>query len=524
MAEESISHMLSGGYKSTKQVVTMLENLRFRNAAEIDRALHWRMCLGVLPVPSDSENVVPGFVETLKVSVGKYFALKKKVMPSQDKVEADPLSALGLDDADGNGDAWKAFEKNEELKEFILGDLDRLYLTGIDDEYFMEGNRKERILSILLLWSNIHKDVSYRQGMHEIAAPIFYTLERELEALQSKHASSPYAVCCNNDDSLEAHCYWMFEAVMKDILPLYDPTPRKKGTENQPQIVHFVTAMQEKFLKNFDPALCEHLDNNYVYPQVYGMRWSRLLFGREFPMTHTQSFRIWDYMFASLCTNTRENNKQTGRYGTYSPIMQEIGDVMLAMMLNMRSELIAGDGNETLGLLMHYPTMPDVTPILHVADSIGKGMYSHPRESNANAQPPHTSTEDMFDDTDNGAAGNSNSKSAVEPENKALPSWMAPSTASKASEQAAAAVSSQAHSISKASMERGNIDNYVSPVAYNGMPKMKIVPKANLDGDLGLKDTVQVSSSRLDDLLGDSNAEYVRDHCELSMVVTMYHD
>ena len=447
-----------------------------------------RICLGVLPLPADAadSDLVPGFVSNLKSCTNEYFKLKKDVMPSVDKVEADPLSALGLDAENGDGDQWKAFEKNQELSEFIVGDLDRLYLTGIDDDYFMTGNRKEKILSILLLWSNINKDVSYRQGMHEIAAPIYYALEREQEALKSKCPTSPFAACCANDDNLEAHCYWMFEAVMRDIVPLYDPTPRKKGTENQPEIVHFVTSIQEKFLKAFDPELCEHLDNNYVYPQVYGMRWSRLLFGREFSMTHTQSFRLWDYMFASMFQSN--SGKKPKRYGDYGPIMDEVGDMMLAMMLNIRQDLIEGDGNDMLGLLMHYPATAEVYPILQVADKIGKGQYTPPNK-----------VQNRHSDASTGA-----SSFAKEVDDKALPSWMTPNNISKTHELFSEIGTTATQKPTKIISANGSDTDYTPPLSNNSVPK-KIVPKANLDGDLGLKDTIEVNSSHLDDLFGDES-------------------
>ena len=104
------------------------------------------------------------------------------------------------------------------------------------------------------------------------------------------------------DGAVEAHSYWMYEAIMKELVLFYDPQPKKRGGEQQPEIVHYVTSLQDRYLLKLDKALSTHLLDNNVYAQIYGMRWTRLMFGREYPMTHLHSFRIWDYLFANSFT------------------------------------------------------------------------------------------------------------------------------------------------------------------------------------------------------------------------------
>lgn len=54
-------------------------------------------------------------------------------------------------------------------------------MNGVADEYFKTEKRQAMLLNILFIWSKLHPDTSYRQGMHEIVAPIFYVLEQEQE-------------------------------------------------------------------------------------------------------------------------------------------------------------------------------------------------------------------------------------------------------------------------------------------------------------------------------------------------------
>ena len=74
----------------------------------------------------------------------------------------DPLSALST--GDDQGSEWNAYYKNIELANFIKGDLERLYLNGVDEEYFHTPERRALLLSILFIWSAINPAISYRQG------------------------------------------------------------------------------------------------------------------------------------------------------------------------------------------------------------------------------------------------------------------------------------------------------------------------------------------------------------------------
>ncbi len=57
-----------------------------------------------------------------------------------------------------------------------------------------------------------------------------------------------------------------------------------------------------------DPPLCSHLEGLYIQSQLYGLRWSRLLLGREYSVTHKQLLTLWDYMFASCYDAEHSSN------------------------------------------------------------------------------------------------------------------------------------------------------------------------------------------------------------------------
>lgn len=42
-----------------------------------------------------------------------------------------------------------------------------------------------------------------------------------------------------------------------------------------------------------------------IQPQLYGISWARLLFGRVYVSTDSLLFRVWDYIFEPASTSTR---------------------------------------------------------------------------------------------------------------------------------------------------------------------------------------------------------------------------
>lgn len=170
-------------------------------------------------------------------------------MPSIDKVKVDPLSALS--DGDDISDEWCAFYKNVELIQFIKGDLDRLYLSGLEEQFFQTKPMRSLMLSVLFIWACEHSYISYRQGMHEIAGILVYCVVQEQQAWASYRdgdegagrfsLTEPLAAA----ERVEAYAYWLFERVMMELEVLYDPLP-VSGAENMPFIVNYCTKIQGK--------------------------------------------------------------------------------------------------------------------------------------------------------------------------------------------------------------------------------------------------------------------------------------
>ncbi|KAK6842221.1 hypothetical protein PG987_003081 [Apiospora arundinis] len=84
-----------------------------------------------------------------------------------------------------------------------------------------------------------------------------------------------------------------------------------------------------------DPDLSNHLKTIEILPQIFLIRWIRLLFSREFPFD--QMLVLWDTLFA------------------VDPSLQLIDLVCTAMMVRIRWALLDADYSVALQLLLKYP-------------------------------------------------------------------------------------------------------------------------------------------------------------------------
>ncbi|KAK7077786.1 TBC1 domain, member 5, partial [Halocaridina rubra] len=101
---------------------------------------------------------------------------------------------------------------------------------------------------------------------------------------------------------------------MKGLEPWYivsehcnQPDPRSNIINAQPfarpqdigptnLLVQKLTSIHDNLLQRHDPSLYTHLSRLEIPPQIYGIRWVRLLFGREFPLQ--ELLMVWDAIFS----------------------------------------------------------------------------------------------------------------------------------------------------------------------------------------------------------------------------------
>ncbi|TFK45991.1 RabGAP/TBC [Heliocybe sulcata] len=245
---------------------------------------------------------------------------------------------------------WKEWFASMELRKTIQQDVER---TFPDVEYFRDAEVQYQLTNILFVYSVTHPHVGYRQGMHELLAPLYYALEYDLvEGTQGAMAE----VC--DRTWLAADAWRLFVSIMDGAGRWYEwrENPTAASTSSmaahanlnagrnqpvQPYVTPVVQAchnIQSNLLKSVDPELWNALHSTGIEPTIYGMRMLRLLFTREF--TLQDAMILWDGLFA------------------VDPTIDLAQWICVAMLIRIRNQLIPASDNEQLMYLLRYPTLP----------------------------------------------------------------------------------------------------------------------------------------------------------------------
>lgn len=110
-------------------------------------------------------------------------------------------------------------------------------------------------------------------------------------------SSLPYLVLSR--DHVEHDTYSLFNVLMTNMLSWYDPnlsvpaplaSSNGFGNTNASTLIQPIVAKCSRIhdlLKKVDFELWKRMEELKIEPQIYGIRWLRLLLSREFPMKAT---------------------------------------------------------------------------------------------------------------------------------------------------------------------------------------------------------------------------------------------
>ena len=454
----------------------VLSDLNISSDEELDnypinniRGLKWRYHLGLFDNNNNNKNDTKCQVSNITLWINKlneqiirYNKLKDEKMPDINKVSDDPLLGFGSSSSSSESDnnngidndndknenenesgTWKSYYKDVELIKFIKGDLDRLYLDGVPDDYFQDEIRKTKILNVLFIWSCLHYDIgAYRQGMHELVGTIVHVLESEENYFkkllnqdknqnqgEDKGKSNRLKLINminnnnnnnnnNKSSNIEAYAFAIFERVMVDMQDVYNP-------HNSKFVVNFCDDIQGQKLELYDPHLASIMTNTGIPSHVYGLRWTRLLMGREFAFT--QVLELWDYIFKCIYQCTTTTTTTTTTTNDSNSIKENILDIseriMIAMLIRLRGVLAINDMSESLAVLMKFPPLDNEDfrhSIIKVAERIKMRKINVNNNNNSNINNNNSSSNSVFslgsipsyDDMDNDkSSGNNNTGS-----------------------------------------------------------------------------------------------------------------
>ncbi|KAG2580041.1 hypothetical protein PVAP13_6NG299200 [Panicum virgatum] len=168
------------------------ERRRFANL----RSVRWRVDLSILP--ASPEASVDELRRAAADSRRRYVSLRRRLMvdPHLPK-EEDRSSNLVVDNplSQNPDSSWGRFFRGAELEKTVDQDLSRLYPE--DGSYFQTPNCQSMLRRILLMWCLQHPECGYRQGMHELLAPLVYVLQVDIDKLSQ--VRKLHEDCFNDD-------------------------------------------------------------------------------------------------------------------------------------------------------------------------------------------------------------------------------------------------------------------------------------------------------------------------------------
>ncbi|XP_062425279.1 TBC1 domain family member 5 isoform X1 [Rhea pennata] len=318
------------------------------------RSVCWKLFLEVLPQDRSQWIKNTSELRTSYNKIKEIHITNPRKAGQQDLIINNPLSQ-------DEGSLWNKFFQDKELRAMIEQDVTR---TFPEMQYFQQENVRKILTDVLFCYARENEQLLYKQGMHELLAPIVFILHCDHQAFS--HASeaaqpSEEMKVLLNPEYLEHDAYAMFTCLMKtaehwfstfehdsqkekDAMITPMPFARPQDLGPSIAIVTKVNQIQDHLLKKHDIELYMHLNRLEIAPQIYGLRWVRLLFGREFPLQDL--LVVWDALFADSIT------------------LNLVDYVFVAMLLYIRDALISSNYQTCLGLLMHYPPIGDVHSLI----------------------------------------------------------------------------------------------------------------------------------------------------------------
>ncbi|KAF2972166.1 hypothetical protein GQX73_g1444 [Xylaria multiplex] len=241
----------------------------------------------------------------------------------------------------------------------ILQDVQRLP----DEPFYHLPHIQTLITDVLFIYCKLNPDVGgYRQGMHELLAPIVYVVEQDAIDPADACSSAPGDLTMVEmlDASFVEHdSFVLFSKVMDFAKAFYETGEPSDNTGNaafsmqsaKSSIVEKSQYIHEICLYKVDPELSIHLKNIEVLPQIFLIRWIRLLFSREFPFD--QMLILWDTLFS------------------VDPTFKLISLICTSMLLRIRWDLLEADYSVALQLLLKYPVpTPPNGPHTFIDDAV----------------------------------------------------------------------------------------------------------------------------------------------------------
>lgn len=119
------------------------------------------------------------------------------------------------------GSLWNKFFQDKELRSMIEQDVKR---TFPEMQFFQQESVRKILTDVLFCYARENEQLLYKQGMHELLAPIVFTLHCDHQAfLHASESAQPSEEMKTllNPEYLEHDAYAMFSQLMETAEPWF---------------------------------------------------------------------------------------------------------------------------------------------------------------------------------------------------------------------------------------------------------------------------------------------------------------
>ena len=328
-----------------------------------ERSLIWLLFLDIIPFNNPSQ-----WNKIISLARESYYKLRDKYITK----EIETFIELKRAKDSILYDSYNTILKKEEfdLLNLIKIDVQRTYQ---EDEIFKLDIVKKKLVTVLYIYAKENLEAGYQQGMGDICGVFLYVLYKEFylkSGFEKDELSSLYSLIHSNNVYLEYDLYLIFDKFMRKGIAsffLYNTSKYKENilgsksieeklnlsfddiiNSNDSELKKRIYILYYINFKQFDPKFFDLL-KNYVYPELFMLRWFLCVFTREFKLS--QVVLIWDLIIMYEYVETHLLKKEL-----LKTHLNFIEGAALSMIIHFKPFIIQKeDKNEILSGIMHFP-------------------------------------------------------------------------------------------------------------------------------------------------------------------------
>lgn len=239
----------------------------------------------------------------------------------------------------------------------------------------MVNLHSETLFRLLFTWALENGPIGYRQGMSELAAFLLWVALTDSKA-DWRDPSTADILAPRN---AELNAYLLFDALMRGKMrELYRFEEKGLAKKKEIPINKKSTFVFKRLLRAIDEPLYAHLDSCRFQPIISYLKWSRLLFLREFDIE--QCLIVWDYLLGRFGLKVEIFDFRTCRplkEDQQLQFLDVIDFLCVALYVKQRDRLMAQESEIGIVQILQEPVKTSALDVLLLAESL-VGEFTRP--------------------------------------------------------------------------------------------------------------------------------------------------